>query len=71
VEVVSSWIVGERHLKMRVRQGKHVHEAIAFGLGDWHPLTGKTIHIAFTPELNRWQGKEKIQLKVVDLKQNV
>jgi len=71
LEVVSSWIVGEKHLKMRVRQGEKVHEAIAFGLGDRHPLTGEKIQMAFTPELNRWQGQEKIQLKVADLKPDI
>ncbi|MBL7173075.1 MAG: hypothetical protein ISS68_09585 [Desulfobacteraceae bacterium] len=43
-------------------------EAIAFGLGHHHPLHGKRLDMIFTPELNRWQGAERIQLKIVDLK---
>jgi len=68
LDVVASRIVGERHLKLRVRQGEVVHEAIGFGLGRWHPLHGERVDILFTPELNRWQGSETIQLKLVDLR---
>ena len=41
---------------------------IGFGLADEHPLEGKTVDMVFTPELNRWQGHERIQLRVVDLR---
>ncbi len=67
LQVAESRIVGERHLKLRVGQGKTILEAIGFGLADKHPLAGKTIRMAFTPELNRWQGYERIQLRIVDL----
>ena len=68
--VLESRVVGERHLKFRVRQGGdgRPFDAIGFGLADEHPLEGKTIDMVFTPELNRWQGHESIQLKVIDLK---
>lgn len=68
VDVVSSRVVGERHLKLRLRQGETLHEAIGFGMGHWHPLQGERLDILFTPELNRWQGAETIQLKMVDLR---
>ena len=64
---IESRIVGERHLKLRVKQGQHVTEAIGFGLSESHPLTGETIHMVFTPEIDRWRGYEKIQLRIIDL----
>ncbi|MGD8228708.1 MAG: single-stranded-DNA-specific exonuclease RecJ [Desulfobacteraceae bacterium] len=67
LEVLDSRVVGERHLKLRVRQEGSVLEAIGFGLADGHPLQGETINMAFTPEINAWQGYERIQLKIVDL----
>jgi single-stranded-DNA-specific exonuclease len=67
LEVMESRIVGERHLKLKVRQGMRPMEAIGFGLSDRHPLDGKTIEMVFTPELNHWQGYERIQLRIVDL----
>jgi single-stranded-DNA-specific exonuclease len=68
LNVLGSRVVGDRHLKLRVRQGEATMEAIAFGLGHHHPLHGKRLDMIFTPELNRWQGAERIQLKIVDLK---
>jgi single-stranded-DNA-specific exonuclease len=67
LEVLESRIVGERHLKLMVRQGKRGYEAIGFGMADKHPLEGKTIDMVFTPEQNCWQGYEKIQLRVADI----
>jgi single-stranded-DNA-specific exonuclease len=67
LKVVKSCVVGERHLKLRVSQGENALEAIGFGLFDRHPLEGKTISMVFTPELNRWQGYESIQLRIIDL----
>ena len=68
LKVLESRIVGEHHLRLRVRQEGRPLEAIGFGLAGWHSLEGKTIHMVFTPELNRWQGYDRIQLKVADLK---
>ncbi|MCD4718031.1 MAG: single-stranded-DNA-specific exonuclease RecJ [Desulfobacterales bacterium] len=67
LEVAESRVVGERHLKLRVSQGGTTHEAIGFGLSDKHPLKGKTVSMVFTPELNRWKGYERIQLRIIDL----
>jgi single-stranded-DNA-specific exonuclease len=67
LEVLESRILGERHLKLRVRQGKRSYEAIGFGMADKHPLVGKPINMVFTPELHRWQGYENIQLRIADI----
>ncbi len=67
VKVFESRVVGDLHLKLRVGQGEHVFDAIGFGLGSRHPLTGAGLHMIFSPEINRWQGTERVQLKIVDL----
>jgi len=67
VKVFDSRIVGDRHLKLRLGQGEQVLDAIGFGLGSHHPLKGTSIDLLFTPEINRWQGTESVQLKIVDL----
>jgi single-stranded-DNA-specific exonuclease len=68
VRVLNSRIVGNMHLKLRLGQGDQVLDAIGFRLGNHHPLKkGASINALFTPEINRWQGNESVQLKVVDL----
>jgi single-stranded-DNA-specific exonuclease len=67
LEVIHSRIVGEKHLKLRVGQRGHVLEAIGFDLSNRHTLQGKVIDMVYTPEINAWQGYERIQLKIVDL----
>jgi single-stranded-DNA-specific exonuclease len=67
LQVLDSRVVGESHLKLKVKQEGSVLEAIGFGLSDRHPLQGETINMAFTPEINEWQGYEKVQLRIVDL----
>ena len=68
LQVIDSKVVGGRHLKIKVKQGRSVTEAIGFGLSDKHPLEGEIIDMVFTPEIKEWQGFEKIQLKIIDLK---
>ncbi len=67
VKVFESRVVGDLHLKLRVGQGEHVFDAIGFGLGSRHPLKGTGHNMIFSPEINRWQGTERVQLKIVDL----
>ncbi len=59
-----------------VGEGKHLKfkadgiDAIAFNFGNWTPLlmSDQLVDLAFNLELNRFNGTEKIQLKVKDLK---
>ena len=69
VSVVGSRIVGDYHLRLGVRQGKKHFEAIGFGLSNHHSLEGKTVNMVFSVGINRWQGCETIQLRVVDLEE--
>jgi single-stranded-DNA-specific exonuclease len=67
VSVIRSWIVGEKHLKLKVGQGNAVLDAIGFGMGDLHSLEGRSVNMVFTPEINEWNGLRKIQLRINDL----
>ena len=66
-DVVDSRVMGERHLKMKVRQDGRVLEAVGFGLAE-NPWAFETaVNFIFTPEINQWQGREKLQLRMIDM----
>ncbi len=75
LSVVSSRIVGNNHLKLRLRQsrlGRDVSlDAIAFKRGH---LLGKQIRdgarlaAVFTPRLNAWNGTTTVELEIKDIK---
>jgi single-stranded-DNA-specific exonuclease len=67
LHVIGSRVVGERHLKLRLKQGRNVMEAIGFGLAEMHPLEGRTINMVFSPAIDQWQGYNRLQLRVIDL----
>src|SRR5262249_5927819 len=60
---------GERHLSFRVRQGRTVLKGIAFDMAE---RTGELMSqggaccLAFTPKLNEWQGRTRVDLVVTD-----
>ena len=66
-EVIEWRVVGEKHLKMKVRQNGSVIETIGFGLAENHASPRGPIHFIFTPEIDRWQGRDKPQLRMIDL----
>ena len=70
--VVSSRIVGNNHLKLRLRQqGGSVLDAIAFNRGALHGTQtkdGARLAAVFTPRLNVWNGNQSVQLEIRDIK---
>jgi single-stranded-DNA-specific exonuclease len=68
LEVMDSRVVGDNHLKLRVREGDAVHDAIGFNLaGMSGAMQGSLINMVYTPEINRWNGTERVQLRLMDL----
>ncbi len=64
-------VVGENHLRFKVREGDRVISAIGFGLGDFHQEIeiGKPVFgIAFTPEEDQYLGESRVQLRVRDIR---
>jgi single-stranded-DNA-specific exonuclease len=70
LEVLSSKVVGNDHLKLRLKQQGIVFDSIAFGRGDLNSLQGESVDALFHVETNTWQGMESIQLVIVDLRIN-
>ena len=71
VQVLEARVVGEKHLKMLLREDGKLYDAIGFNMGPKIPRVGTYIDIAYTPELNSWQGYESIQLKLADFREHV
>jgi single-stranded-DNA-specific exonuclease len=70
--VVSSRIVGRKHLKLRLRQQNGTFlDAIAFNranlLGN-QVRNGARLAAVFTPRLNAWNGKKTVELEIRDIK---
>ncbi|MBI2074316.1 MAG: single-stranded-DNA-specific exonuclease RecJ [Candidatus Levybacteria bacterium] len=57
-------------LKFKIKNSEFRIEAIAFGMGDraseFH--VGDSVDIAYTIDLNKWNGSQKLQLKIRDIK---
>ncbi len=72
LQVVSSRIVGNNHLKFRVRQQNGpALDAIAFnrgGLLGKQVRDGATLAAVFTPRLNSWNGNTAVELEIKDVK---
>ena len=70
VKVGFSTVVGNNHLKLTIQEKGITFDCIAFGQAALHPLDGKVVDIIFRIEINTWQGKDSIQLVIVDLRVN-
>lgn len=71
VRVEGARVVGERHLKARLRQGTSSLEAIGFGLAERLPPDGiadEPFDALFRLERNEWRGRASVQAKLVDLR---
>ncbi len=72
VKVLERQIVGHDHLKLVVRQNRSIPFAcLGFrmaGREDFQRLENQMIDMVFVPEMNRWKGMDRIQLRICDLK---
>ena len=72
VEVVGAVrIVGVNHLKLRLRQNGVVHDSIGFNLAGKVSIVEEnrdSLDLSFYIEKNNWNGKEYIQLRLLDVK---
>lgn len=67
VSIASPSIVGNNHLKMRVRSDGVSRDSIWFGNGRFlSALSTGVLDIVFTPQINYWNGSSDIQLKMRD-----
>jgi single-stranded-DNA-specific exonuclease len=72
LDVVDARVVGEKHLKLRVRQGRsYIFDSIGFRMGSLEDLglrTGRPVDLAFSPERNHWNGYDRVQLRIKALR---
>lgn len=59
-----------RHLRLRLTDGAHWMDAIAFKQGDWAERMPAGVDVAFHLEVNEWNGSSRLQLNVQDLRQS-
>lgn len=69
-ETGSSRIVKENHLKLSLKQHNTVMHGIGFGLANKAALLkpNQPLDIAYTIDINEWQGEAYLQLKVLDIR---
>jgi single-stranded-DNA-specific exonuclease len=70
VTVQSRRIVGEKHLRLSLRQGTRILPAIGFGLADAPIDDGGTIDVLVSPEYNEWKGSTTLQLRLRDFRRS-
>jgi single-stranded-DNA-specific exonuclease len=63
----SAMIVGNGHLKLKIKEDGCFYDAIGFNMGAGHTLREEEIKLAFVPQFNLWQGIKSIQLKLKDI----
>ena len=71
LRVASCRSVGQdgKHLKLRLRgSGGQSIDAIGFGLGDWARQMPRQIDAAFHAELNEWNGRRTLQMRLLDIR---
>jgi single-stranded-DNA-specific exonuclease len=69
-QVLSKRVVGadRRHLKLSLRQGNRVFDAIAFGLAELYSSLGREVDIAYRFERNEFKGIQTMQLNMRDIR---
>ena len=66
-QIVSTEVVGSRHLSFRVKHNGRLQRGIGFGLAGLHPVQGKGYGIAFSPYMDEWQGTASLRLRIKDV----
>jgi single-stranded-DNA-specific exonuclease len=70
VTVQSRRVVGEKHLRLYLRQGSRALPAIGFGLADAPIDEGATLDVLVSPEYNEWNGSVTLQLRLRDFRRS-
>ncbi len=72
METGNSKLLKEKHLRLFLRQDDRIFSGIAFNMAEKWPLiqSGQPLDLAYTLEVNEWNGKRKLQLKILDIRLN-
>lgn len=74
VDVVGTRLLGkdQKHLKLKLKQGKKFFDAIGFGMGSTYAKLkpGSKVDVVYALEENVWNGTKSLQLRMRDLSWN-
>jgi single-stranded-DNA-specific exonuclease len=68
VEIVDCHTMGNgaQHLRLKLKQGDTVWDGVGFRLGCYLAEISPQLDIVYNLEIDRWQGKEKLRLNILD-----
>jgi single-stranded-DNA-specific exonuclease len=61
---------GGEHLRMKLKQGGTVWDGVAFRLRDHLAEIAPRLDIVYNLEIDRWNGKERLRLNILDFKKS-
>jgi single-stranded-DNA-specific exonuclease len=70
LEIKGKRVIGANgeHLKLVLYDGRQTWDAVAFRQGAWHDHLPARADVAYTLEVNEWNGRSQLQLNVKDIK---
>ncbi len=68
VRVQQARTVGTNHLSFTARQGGYSCSCIAFGMAERAGELNGELDLLFAPQINEWQGRRLVQLRIKDMR---
>ena len=59
------------HLRMKLNQGGSVWDGVGFRLGNYLDEVSSPLDIVYNLEVDRWGGKERLRLNILDFSPGV
>jgi single-stranded-DNA-specific exonuclease len=68
VAVIDQRLIGNQgeHLKLKLKQGGIIWDAMGFNLGKYAGELASYIDVVYNMELDRWNGEERLRLTIID-----
>jgi len=57
---------GREHLRLKLKQGSTIWDGVGFRLGNYLAEISPHLDIVYNLEIDRWGGKEKLRLNILD-----